>query len=381
MASVIENFPDISFIDNEQLEEVLNKMISDYQEKYKEITGKEISLSRADPYRLILNACALQIYQAMQYADYAGKMSFLKYANGNYLDNLAALRGAQRISAAPAECTVQFSMSAAQAFVVSIEEGTRVTNGNGVFFATQETVEIPVGSTSITVKAICTETGVRGNGFAPGELNILVETHPYVTAVTNTTTTDGGAETESDDALRDRIFVGSSAYSTAGPAAAYEYFVKKADATISDVVVYSSEPGEVDIVFTVNGNQIPSQALIDKVEDYLMDNDVRPLTDNVVVNAPSESTYNVNFTYYISKSDASAVTSIQNAVAEAVAGYNAWQTEKIGRDINPSYLIQKVMEAGAKRVEVTSPTRTVLTATTLAKLGTQTITYGGLEDD
>lgn len=58
-----------------------------------------------------------------------------------------------------------------------------------------------------------------------------------------------------------------------------------------------------------------------------------------------------------------------------------WQTEKIGRDINPSYLIQKMMEAGIKRVEVKSPVFTVLNDKTVARTGTVSVTYGGVEND
>ena len=102
---VTDNFPDISFIEDATIEEVMATMIQDYQDKYKELTGREVSLGQADPYRLIMYACAVQIYQAMQYADYAGKMSFLKYANGEYLDNLAAIRGVTRLKATPATTT------------------------------------------------------------------------------------------------------------------------------------------------------------------------------------------------------------------------------------------------------------------------------------
>lgn len=381
MASVIENFPDISFIENTQVEEVLNQMIADYQEKYKELTGQEANLAQANPIRLIMYACTMQIYQAMQYADHAGKMSFLKYSNGDFLDNLAALRGIARDAAKPATTTLKFSMESAMAFVVTVPQGTRVTNGNEVYFATDEVTEIPIGATSVNVKATCTAAGSLGNGFAPGELNTLVETHPYITAVENLSTTEGGSDIETDDELRERIFAAPGAYSVAGPANAYEYFVREADPTITDVAVYSSTPGQVDICFTVNGNEIPDQEIMDKVSDYLENSSVRPLTDYVVMHAPSTQTYNITLTYYIARSDSSAVSSIQSAVSEAISAYNTWQTEKLGRDINPSYLIQKIMEAGAKRVEVTAPTRVALSATTLATLGTSTVTYGGLEDD
>ncbi len=97
-----DNFPDISFIEDTTIDEVLNQMIDDFLAKYEEITGEKISLARANPYRLIMYASAVQIYQGMQYADYAGKMSFLTYARGDYLDNLAALRGIVRKKATAA---------------------------------------------------------------------------------------------------------------------------------------------------------------------------------------------------------------------------------------------------------------------------------------
>ena len=50
---VTDNFPDISFIDNSTIEDVLTQMINDYQSKYKEITNKEAALAKADPHRLI----------------------------------------------------------------------------------------------------------------------------------------------------------------------------------------------------------------------------------------------------------------------------------------------------------------------------------------
>lgn len=381
MGTVSDNFPDISFIENCTVEDVLAQMISDYQEKYKEITGKDVSLAQADPYRLIMYACTVQIYQGMQYADYAGKMGLLKYSRGDFLDNLAPLRGVKRIESTAASTILQFSIKDPIKSVVAIPAGTRVTNGNDVFFATDEYAEIPAGEVSVTVPATCTTTGSVGNGFAAGEFNILVNTLPYISEVANTVTTYGGADTEDDESLKDRIYNAPSSYSNAGSAGAYEYYAKTVDPTISNVVVTSPSPGEVEVYFVCEGGKLPEEALIEEVEAYLMDNNVRPLTDKVTVQAPTTKKYNVEFTYYIGFSDKSAAATIQANIETAVAVYNAWQTEKIGRDINPSYLIQKVMAAGAKRVEVTSPSFAVLDKTTIATLGTVTMTYGGLEDD
>lgn len=376
-----DNFPDISFIENTTAEEVLTGLINDYQEKYKEITGKEVSLSKANPYRLIMHACAMQIYQAMQYADYAGKMSFLTYARGEYLDNLAALKGVKRIENKAAVTVLRFSIENPIESAISIPEGCRVTNGNDVFFATDEYAEIKPGEIEVFVSATCTDPGMAGNGFNPGELKVLVNTIPYIASVSNTVTTYGGTDREDDESLRNRAYSYPNAYSCAGPMAAYEYHTRTAFPEICDVTVRSENPGEVDIYFICDGGETPDESLIQKVKEHLEDRNIRPLTDKVVVRAPKSMKYDVKMTYYISSSNKSAANSIQTAVDTAVSIYNTWQTNKIGRDINPSYLIQKVMEAGAKRVSIESPVFTVLDESMVAQTGNVTFNYGGVEDD
>jgi phage-related baseplate assembly protein len=381
MDNIAANFPDISFIDNTTIDEVAAQMVNDYQDKYKELTGREVSLAQADPYRLIMYACAIQIYQSMQYEDYAGKMGLLKYSRDNYLDNLAALRGIQRIEATPAVTTLQFTIESAIASAVAIPAGTRVTNGNDIYFATDEYAEIPSGQTAVTVTATCTATGLSGNNFEAGEVNILVNTLPYISAVTNTVKSYGGTDREDDNSLKDRIYNILNAYSTAGPDGAYQYYTKSVDPSIEDVIVQSPTAGVVDIRFVCTGGEIPSDALVQRVADALNDRFVRPLTDNITVLKPEISNYDVNLQYWISYSNKSAVATIQTDVNTAVTIYNDWQSGKIGRDINPSYLIQKIMEAGAKRVVINSPAYTITPADTVAKVGAITVTYGGIEDD
>lgn len=378
---VMDHFPDISFIDNAAVDEVMTEMVNDYQEKYKELTGKNISLARADPYRLIMYACTMQIYQAMQYADYAGKMSFLTYANGDFLDHLGALRGVKRREKTAAKTVLRFEISGPLESAVSIPAGCRVTNGNDVFFATDEYAEITAGETCVTVAATCTEEGTAGNGFSAGEMNVLVNTLPYISSVVNTGTTYGGADREADESLRERIFSYPNAYSTAGPTGAYEYHTKAVSPEIGDVVVRSEKPGEIDVYFICSDGEMPGETLIQNVSDCLNDRNIRPLTDKVVVRAPETQEYDIYMTYYIPASSEAAVSTIRENVDTAVSAYNMWQTEKIGRDINPSRLIQKVMETGVKRVVVNSPVFTVLSESTVARTGDVTVIYGGMELD
>lgn len=381
MNSSLSNIPEISFIDNLQISELTDEMIQDYQEKYKEITGKDVSLAQADPYRMILYACALQIYQAMQYADRAGKQNFLKYAYGDFLDNLGALRGITRLQAQPAITTLRFSIAEPLASAVSIPEGTRVTNGNEVYFSTDEYVEIAAGATYIDVSATCTATGTSGNGFRTGEFSVLVEPLPYISSVQNTVETSGGSDIETDDSLAERIYISSSAYSVAGPEDAYVYWTKTVSADIADVKVSSPAPCEVNVCFIITGGELPGEALIQKVTETLTDDNIKPLTDLVTVTAPTVVNYDIDVTYYIGSRDKSTAVAIQKAVEEEVEAYKTWQSSAIGRDVNPSYLISKVVAAGAKRVVVNSPTHTVISNTEIAKAGTVTVTYGGVEDD
>jgi len=376
-----ENYPDISFIENTTADDVLTQMINDYNEMYEAETGKQASLAKGSRTRLILMAAALQLFQTMQYVDFSGKMGLLTYSYGDYLDNLASLRGTERKGEEPAVTTLRFSIAEALSSPVAIPAGCRATNGNGIYFATDEYAEITAGDTYVDVKATCTEAGLKGNGLVAGEVGTLVNTLPYVTSVANTVESYGGSDRETDNELKERIYNIGKAYSTAGPIDAYVYQTKEAMRGIGDVKVSSPSAGNVSIVFIKEDGTVPSSSEIQTVSDYLSSKNIRPLTDNVSVSAPTTTAFNIDITYYISNSDSSSVGTIQSNVADAVNKYKAWQTEKIGRDINPDYLRMLVMEAGAKRVTINSPSYTAINNDVLPAAGTVTVTYGGIESD
>jgi phage-related baseplate assembly protein len=90
--------------------------------------------------------------------------------------------------------------------------------------------------------------------------------------------------------------------------------------------------------------------------------------------------YNIEIEYFVDQDRSTEASAIQEAVTEAVNGYISWQKEKLGRDINPSELIARVMAAGAKRVIVTSPVYTQVEPYQVAITDTVNVTFGGLED-
>nr|DAY64340.1 MAG TPA: baseplate assembly protein [Caudoviricetes sp.] len=357
-------------------------MVADYEEYMTKATGQTVTLPRSSPHRGVLYAAALQIYQAFQYIDRAGKQSLLKYSYSDFLDNLGLLKGVTRSPATAAVTTLRFTVSAVRQVATAIPKGTRVSAGGSVYFATDEYAEIPAGGSTVDVPATCTDTGTEGNDMAAGDLTTMVDPLPYVASVTNTTATEGGADVESDDDLAERIYLAPGAYSTAGPEDGYLFHAKQFNPSIGDVVATSNQAaGTVDIVFIMSDGKTPGTEMINGLKEYLNGKTRRPMTDLVNVSAPAEVTYTVDLTYYINRSDSARAVAIQEAVQTAVDDYLTWQ-RTIGRDINPSKLVALVMAAGAKRVTVTAPTYTTVDAIKVSALsGSPTISYGGLEDD
>ena len=375
----LDNLPDISFIDNMTLTDAENLLVERYQEMYERLTGKPGTLARADPMTLLLYATATYLHQQDLRIDFRGKMNLLKYAKGDYLDNVAALKRITRNGASAAVVTMRFTLSDIRSSVVTIPEGTRV-QAEDIFFETIEYAEIEAGETSIDILCQCMTEGVEGNGFEPGAIITLVDPIPYVASVINVDTSAGGADVESDDSLRERVYLAPAGFSTAGASDSYIYWAKSFSSAVSDVVVDDPEPGDVVVSFLVNG-EVPTPAIIESMYNWLNDKTIRPLTDHLTVQAPAIEYFEVELTYYINSSDYSKVTSIQNAVEQAVDDYITWQTSAIGRDLNPDELIKRVVAAGAKRVEVVSPVYTPITGQQVSAMTDKSVTYGGLEDD
>lgn len=375
------DLPDISFIENDTLDAMMNRLVSNYEKKYKEVTGQTVSLGAADPARIQLYAIALDLYQIEQYVDRAGKQDLLKYSYDGFLDNLAGNRGVTRQQAAAAKTTIRFTLSAIRDYAIGIPAGTRLTNGDGVYFQTTAYAEATAGSSYVDVEAECTAQGIEGNDFLPGQINILVDPLPYVASVTNTTTTAGGTDLEDDTSLAERTFLAPSGYSTAGPQDAYTFWVRTYNTDIGSVRPTTPEPGKVTIYILMRDGTLPGETLISGLQEFLRQEGVRPMTDLVTVLAPEVKTFNLSLTYHIARSNQASATAIQSKVNAAIDEYITWQTTEIGRDVDPSELIRLVRAAGAKRPAVTAPDFTAISETQVAQLGTKSVTYGGLEDD
>lgn len=383
LKSVLD-LPDISFIENDTLDAMMQRLVGNYEKRYKEVTGKTVSLGAADPARIQLYAVALDLYQIEQYVDRAGKQDLLKYSYGGFLDNLAAGRRVARRPASSARTTLRFTLSATKTYASAIPAGTRVTNGDGVYFKTLEYSEVPAGDSYVDVEAECTTPGVAGNGFLAGQVNLLADPLPYVEKAANVSTSEGGTDLEDDLSLAERTYLAPSGFSTAGPQDAYTYWTKTRNTDVGSVRPVSNQAaGTVTVYVLMRDGTLPGAEVLADLTEFLKNREIRPMTDLVTVSAPTVKSFSITLTYYIARSNQASASTIQGRVDAAIADFITWQTTEIGRDINQTELIRRVREAGAKRVVVTAPEFTTVAATEVAQLAKNgmAVTYGGLEDD
>lgn len=376
------NLPEISFIEGITYEGILNEMVADFETKYTEETGRKIKLRPGDKEHIHLRVLAGQYYQMYQQLDYAAKMNLLKYSKGDFLKHLGAFKKTFIQEPRAAAVKVRFTLSEVRKDVIYIPEGTRVTAGDGVYFATDDYAEVAAGESYADVTCTCETAGDIGNNYQPGTIEIIVDPVPYVKSVVNVTKSDGGSGEESEESFRERIFLAPSSYSVAGPADAYEYWVKQYNsAAIEDVKIYEPVEAVVDIRILLQGGALPSETFCSGCLQYLKDNPIIPLTDNNYVLPPDVVGYDLKATYYISRSDINNVKSIQDSIEAAKDTYLNWQRTKIWRDLNPDALIEFVRAAGGKRCVIESPVFTVIPETSVAQEKTVEFVYGGIEDD
>lgn len=375
--------PDVNFV-NTSVNDLLAQAISTYESTYLSLTGQSIVVQPGDDVYIILYSEALIRYSDLQSINYAARQNFIKYAVDNNLDILAANSGNTRSTPQAAITSITFTLGIIQAtpLSVTIPKGTRVTAGDGIYFATDAVAVIPGGNLSVTASATCTIAGSIGNGYIPGQLNIPVDSVPYVASVANTTTTQGGADKQSNLSLAQKIYASPSGYSVAGPSGAYDYFARLFSSDVIDTYPMSPSAGAVDLYVLLTGGELPEQTFLDELKAYIGADNRRPMTDNLNVLAPSVVNYTIAGTYYIDPSKASQAATIQAAVQAAINTFQTWTQSKIGRDIITDQLTAMVINAGAKRFVLTSPSFTEVSATAIAVAltpATPTVVYGGLD--
>ncbi len=184
---------------------------------------------------------------------------------------------------------------------------------------------------------------------------------------------------ETDTALRRRVQLAPEAITTAGSRGSYVFHGLSASALVKDVDIASPNPGEVVVtVLSTEGDGTPDQGLLDAVEAALNAEEVRPLTDQVSVQAATIIPYTIEATLYTYPGPDAEV--VRQAADDAVGAYVA-EHHAMGHDITLSGLYAALHQPGVQRVELTQPAATLTVANDEAAWCTAvTVTSGGTDE-
>jgi len=361
------------FIENDP-DAILADLVSIYQQ----LSGKVLQPAQIE--RLLLNAYAYRESLLRSQIQNAALQNLVAFASAPALDYLGELVGVVRLPSAPAVCTLEFTLVSGHTGVI-IPENTRVASKDGkVFFATVETVSVPVGTDTVSVEAFASPVGVIGNGYALGEITEILDPVPWLLTAANTDATVGGADTETDDQLRERIRLAPAAFSTAGSRGAYQYWAKTASVLIVDVAVIQPTPGTVKILpLMADGTETPTP-ILNLVASACNDETVRPLTDTVLVESPTISAYDIELEIVIFNGlDADTVLAEVTAQVEA---YKANRARRLGQDITIDQIKAAALLADkVYSVDVIQPAADlILGETEVGICGTVTITITDTTD-
>ena len=185
------------------------------------------------------------------------------------------------------------------------------------------------------------------------------------------------AEYETDTVLRDRIILAIDGFSVAGPAGAYRFHALSSSGQVKDVRVYSPTPGVVTVtVMSTEGDGEPDVGLLAIVDDALNAEDIRPLTDSVVVQSCTAVEYAITaaLTLY-PEANSDDVLSKANTAVEAYVE----SMRLLGYDVTMSGLYGALHQPGVQSVAISSPAASVVidddevaycTAITITEAGT-----------
>lgn len=367
------------------------KIVSEIVESYESKTGR--TLLPADPDKVFISWIASLIVQERSLINFAAGQNIPSRAIGENLDNLGEfIYNVKRPQAKAAECILGFELSAPQVSDIPIPKGTKVTDkSKKLVWETTSDVFVPIGDTYIEVGAVCQTAGIIGNGYAEGQINTLIDVDNVIffKSVTNVNTSSGGTQTATDAEYFELMRQSLEAYSTAGSKGSYEYHAAAVSTEIGDVCAINpaEKPGHVEIYAIMKNGSIADDIIKQQILAACSDDKVRPLTDYVEVLDPTQVIFDISVNFFVDKNSSKSISDITAAVNAAVSEYAAWQTQKIGRDINPSRLMWLLQSTGIKRAEITQPVFTELAdgssqnTPQVARTGKITVTFGGYENE
>ena len=273
-----------------------------------------------------LYALAAQVYGLYVQAEWVVRQAFPQTAEGEYLDRHAQLRSLERRPASAAEGVVRFTAGEAATAPRTIPRGTVCMTAGLVRFETTGDAVLEAGELTAEAPVRALEAGRAGNVSA-GAIAAMAVAPVGIAACTNPAPCAGGADGETDAALRERVLESFKRLPNGANAAFYEREALSFDQVAAAAVV--SRPrgvGSVDIVpATLAG--APDAALLKQLQDYFEER--REIAVDLKVRAPQ--TVTVNIGVQVEPEEGRNTAEVLDRVETAVRN---WFTGKLlGQDI------------------------------------------------
>lgn len=184
---------------------------------------------------------------------------------------------------------------------------------------------------------------------------------------------------ESNESFRHRIQLAPQGFSVAGPEGAYIFHALGADARVLDASATSPSPGQVVLtVLSRIGDGVAPQDLLDAVAAVLGADDVRPLTDFVVVQSADIIHYQIHAKLFVLNGPDSSVVLVE--ANKRIAQYVA-DTHRLGRQPTISGIYAALHVNGVQRVELSMPIADIPVLHTQAAYCTEIVVeFGGVHE-
>lgn len=158
---------------------------------------------------------------------------------------------------------------------------------------------------------------------------------------------------EGHDDYRRRIQLSFEGYSTAGSEGSYVFHALSADGDVKDVAAVSPVPGQVNIyVLSRLGDGTASDGLIAAVAEALNTEQVRPMTDLVVVSSAAVVNYSISAELTLYPGPDAEV--VRQAALDALTAH-VENIRQLGLDVSRSAILAQLHQAGVQDVALIQP--------------------------
>lgn len=305
--------------------------------------------NESDEVMPVLETFAYRELQLRTYTNNLVAQSFWQTATGEYLDFHAAEFFITRDAGAKPTAGVTLSLNTALSTEYVLNAGLEFVNEDGSTSLLLSDVTFSVGSTEATGTL---ELQLYTASSETKAISTMVP-KAYLSGVTQTEAYSGGSDPMSDDALRALIALANEQQTTAGSIKSYKYWSLQSDARITDVNVYSNDPGVVEVrVHSLSG---VDDTMLERVRLATNASTHRPLTDTVNVAAATTIGYNV--TAVITVSDSSDATTTLNEAKVRLK--DRLEAIGIGKSVTLGMIIAALSVDGVEDVALSEPLATI----------------------